>query len=363
MTVVGHLIKSLRTGGAEVLLREHLEAGSNEDFSYSVAYCKPAYDDLVPELVDTGTQVHLVARNEAALATSREFWHWISGLDVLHVHSPLAASAVRFLSATTRRIPPIVYTEHGMWDQYHPTTRRVNAATFSLNSRAVAVSARVASSMSRAARQETEVLHHGIEPVVKPTHSAREALRSSLGLSSSEFAFVTVANFRPEKNLELLVRCAAALNCDSEIRFFHIGHGSLAPDIHRLNDSLGSPVTFLGKREDVRQLLGAFDSFLLSSDHEGLPVALMEALSAGLPVVATRSGGVGELVVDGDHGHLTDPGDLEALVAACQRIIEGTGDGTFDDGLARIRGQLDRTRFVRRFETIYRDLTEAGSPG
>lgn len=85
---------------------------------------------------------------------------------------------------------------------------------------------------------------------------------------------------------------------------------------------LTASVRLVGERDDVPELLSSSSVFVLSSSSEALPVSVLEAMAAGLPVVATRVGGVPELVVDGETGFLVPPSDAAALAAALQRLLD-----------------------------------------
>ena len=94
---------------------------------------------------------------------------------------------------------------------------------------------------------------------------------------------------------------------------------TLEAEIDRLG--IGDRVRLVGERRDVPELLAGADVFVLSSASEGMPVSVLEAMAAGLPVVASRVGGVPELVVDGETGLLVEPGDPDELAAALGRLL------------------------------------------
>jgi len=144
------------------------------------------------------------------------------------------------------------------------------------------------------------------------------------------------------------------------VRFVAVGQGPLHDEIHARHEELGLGNRFLllGQRPDAVRVLAACDVFCLASKWEGLPVALMEALVLGLPVVATAVGGVAETVRDGREGLLVAPGRPRELADALARVVT-------DDALraalargARERGaSFDITRAARRIENLYREIT------
>ncbi len=177
----------------------------------------------------------------------------------------------------------------------------------------------------------------------------------------------TVANLRGEKGHDVLVRAAAIVRDRVPgVIFQLVGdgpmHETLATDVQSLN--LGTVVRFLGHREDVPALLRESDAFVLPSRTEAFPNGLLEAMAAGLPAVATRVGGIPELVDDGRNGLLVPAGDHEALAAAVIRVLT-------DDGVAtRLAHEARRTvearyafeRMVTAFETLYADTIAAAMP-
>jgi glycosyltransferase involved in cell wall biosynthesis len=124
-----------------------------------------------------------------------------------------------------------------------------------------------------------------------------------------------------DKDPGLLLRAAAPL-LGPDARLVFVGDGPLATSLHSMADEhpSGRYVTFLGARQDVPRLLTAFDVFALSSRTEGLPLALLEAMACGLPIVATAVGGVPDVVRDGISGKLVPHADQMALRAALAQL-------------------------------------------
>ena len=117
-------------------------------------------------------------------------------------------------------------------------------------------------------------------------------------------------------------------------------------------------VHFTGQRADVARLLGALDIFVLPSLREALPIAVMEAMAMGLPVVATRVGGIPEVVEDGMTGCLVPPGDEAALAAALGRLVADPALAARlgAAGRARVQAQFTVEQMVRRVEHLYDEL-------
>ena len=357
------LVKGLGLGGAERLLAMHARRADHERFDYRCWYAVPSKDALVPELRDAGVPTEL-------LGSDGSWWADLSRQlredppDVLHAHSPLPASVARLVARTVpaNRRPALVTTEHNRWAMYRPQTRAINATTFTLDDLHLAVSQDVVDSIPSWRRDGIRVLVHGIDRRrVREAAAPRQATRDALSIDPRAKVVVALANMRREKSLDVLLRASRiVLDTAEDVVFLHAGVGPHESALRQLHSDLelGDQVRLLGFREDAWSLLAAADVFCLSSRHEGLPVAVMEALTFGVPVVATRAGGIPEAVTDGIHGRLVPVGDVEGLAAALLHVI---GDDDARDAMgAAAREQsaiFDVARSTAAIEDIYRALS------
>lgn len=169
-----------------------------------------------------------------------------------------------------------------------------------------------------------------------------------------------VGSLTSVKNPELFVRAAAkVIEEHPTVRFMHIGKGPLMDDMHTLARELeiDDSITFYGQRDDVSALLGRMDIFALTSTSEGMPNAVMEAMAAGLPVVATDVGDCRELITDGENGLIVPTGDVNALASALIRLIE-------DAELRRRMGRrsheriqaFDVGRMAQHYQAVYEQV-------
>ena len=323
------LTKGLGRGGAEMLLVGLARAMDRCDLSIEVAYRLPNKTALVEPLEELGVPTHLLAGGGA--------WPW--GLrrlvrerryDIVHSHAPLVGAAARVVAPAGT---VLLHTEHNTWDRYHLATRVVNAATMARNERVWAVSDQVAESI-RLPRPlplpRVEVMLHGVDPAtVLRGAEARAAGRTLLGIDEGTFVFGTVGNLAVKKDQISMIRAFAEVHrqlpTSSLVQF---GTGPREAYLRSLAVQLGleGSVHFLGMRDDVPALLPAFDVFVLSSLHEGLSIALIEAMAAGLPVVATRVGGIPQLITDGEQGVLVRPRDVDQLTRELLRLALDDGE-------------------------------------
>jgi len=316
------LAKGLGRGGAERLVVDAAHLIDRERFEVHVAYLLPHKDLLVEEIRPAVKQVVCLGRSPRD-----PLWPWRlrryvadEQIEVIHSHSPLPGAVARMVIG---RDPLLVHTEHNMWDRYHWATRAANAATFRRNRAVIAVSDGVAGSIDR------RFLKGGVEPQVvihgtsaRRTHRGTEArrdAREALGLDPAAFVAGSVGNFTPKKDHATMLEAFAAVRRSvPAAQLVMIGSGPLEAELRRRADrpDLAGSVLFTGTRDDVERLLPGFDVFVMSSRYEGLPIALLEAMSTGITPVATRVGGIPEVVLDGENGRLVDPGDAEGLAHA-----------------------------------------------
>jgi glycosyltransferase involved in cell wall biosynthesis len=359
------VVKGLGPGGAERLLCSVAAVRDRDAFDYEVAYVLPWKDHLVPELTGLGVATH-------CLGTANLFdLRWLSRLrrllqagdyDVVHLHSPLLAGLVRpLVRAGGGSRPRLVSTEHNGWATYAAITRWMNAGTFGLDDMRFAVSDEVRRSVSARFRDRVEVVVHGIPlDSVRALRKQRARVRAELGVPSEEVVVGTVANYRAQKAYpDLLAAARTVVDANPRVRFVAVGQGPLEDEIRREHARLGLGERFqlLGYRPDAARILAGCDVFVLASHYEGFPVALMEALALGLPIVATAVGGIPDGVLSGREGLLVPPGEPDRLADALLRV-------TFDEGLrlglataaARRGDDFDITAAARRIESAYAAL-------
>jgi glycosyltransferase involved in cell wall biosynthesis len=359
------LIKGLGRGGAESLVVSGMRHRDLDGFSYRVAYLLPWKDALVPELAALGVPatclegargVGWIRRLGSLLQEQR--------IDVVHAHSPYPAVGARLLRERHTRL---VYTEHNVWQRYHRVTYWANALTYARNDLVFAVSEEVRRSVQypRALRflrlPPIETLYYGVEPALLENPASPDGVREEFGIPSDALLVGTVANLKAHKGLQHLLMAAVLIRRTvPAAHFLVVGQGEAREGLEALAKQLGleRAVTFTGFRKDAVRIASAFDVFAMSSLHEGLSIALVEAMALGKPVVVTRVGGLPEVVEDGKDGVLVPPSDPGALAT---RIIDVLGDPELRDRLgraARRRAEaFDVRRSVRRTEEAYDELT------
>jgi len=155
----------------------------------------------------------------------------------------------------------------------------------------------------------------------------RTFARAELGIAEDDIAFVFLARLIDEKRPDWVLRAAEELRGEPHIRFLIAGEGPLADATAARVREVGlcDRVAMLGFQDYTAPLLAAADCLVAPSTREGLPIAFLEAMAAGCPVIATDVGGVSELVTHDQTGVLVPPDDFDALVAAVRRVAEDEG--------------------------------------
>jgi glycosyltransferase involved in cell wall biosynthesis len=260
---------------------------------------------------------------------------------LVHVNSAKAAALGR-LATWLAGSPIRVYTVHGWAFLAHEglaaaAYRLVERALRPLTTVTVCVSEneRQAGLAARACKEETTiVIRNGVST------RALEAAKPGSGRPR----LVMVGRLQAPKDPITFVRALALVRA-VEFEAILVGDGpgraAVEDEIRRLG--VGSVVRLLGERTDVAELLSTADVFVLSTRSEGLPLSVLEAMAAGLPVIASNVGGIPELVVDGVSGVLVPPGDPDALGDAIARVVE-------NPSLAQRLGHAGRQRVVEEFD-------------
>jgi glycosyltransferase involved in cell wall biosynthesis len=176
---------------------------------------------------------------------------------------------------------------------------------------------------------------------------------------AGEFVFGYVGRLVPVKNVPMLLGAFARVHAIApEARLAIVGDGELAPALRELvqNRGLSGAVRFDGWRSDLPAVYAGFDALALTSVNEGTPVAVIEAMAAGLPVVATAVGGVPDVVTDGRDGLLVAPGDEEAMAQAMLRLLRRADERRALGTAARevVRARFAASRLVTDVERLYR---------
>jgi sugar transferase (PEP-CTERM/EpsH1 system associated) len=339
-----HLITELDTGGAQKALARLLARLDRQRFNLAVA-CLYNGDKAVAQEI----RAHGIPVTDLGMTAK---WRWDAMWrlyrllrrerpTILHTwlfHANLPGRILGWLAG----VPIIICSERTMAME-SKWRYRLNRWTVGLVDRVTAVSDNVRDfciSHIGLPAEKLIVIYNGIELPEKPLASRQEA-RAELDLPLDASVIGAVGRLDPVKGVNFLVQ---ALSQVDGAHLAVIGDGTERAALEALADSLGvaDRVHWAGHRRDVPRLLPAFDLFIQPSVHEGLPNTVLEAMAAGLPVVATAVGGTPEVVLDGIIGLLVPPRDPQALAEAITRLL-GVPD------LRRKMGRAGRERVERHF--------------
>lgn len=241
-------------------------------------------------------------------------WLSHSGAALLHVHAGIGWEGHDLALAGKDAGLPVIRTEHLPYLLTDPNQEADFRTAVAGIDRMIVVSeaSRRSFGVDRIDAAKLAVVRNGIFPV-EPTRTRAEVI-GRLGLPAGKL-LLTVARFSAQKDHTTLITAmpqVVAAHPDAVLLL--VGTGEMQASARALVDELGlgAHVRFLGRREDIADLMGAADLFVLPSRFEGLPLAVLEAMAAGLPVVATRIGGTMEALGE-DHPHLVEPGDAEGM--------------------------------------------------
>jgi len=369
-TRILHFSESSETGGAETVFLELLRRLDPVHFESVALLMKEGW--LHDQLSSLGVRPMLLKSNRSydvpMLFKLRSMLRHL-GIDLVHAHLP-DSNAYASLAALGTGVP-VIATYHGLLrpsqEASHGETLKLKAVRYGAT-RVVAVSDALKLQLGREARipeSRLRRIYNGVDWNEFDRSAEGPSVRTELGLGPQDQVVGMAANLKPEKGYPYFLRAAARIAARlPRTRFLIAGEGeanvkaALVAEATRLG--VRDRVTFLGYRSDLPAVLRAFDVFVLSSLSEGMSIATVEAMGAGLPVVVTRSGGPQELVAEGVTGMLVPPADPDALA---ERVIQVLQDAEWARGLgsrarASARDRFSMKSMLSQYEALYEECLE-----
>ncbi len=360
------VINSLGYGGAETLLVELV--GELDDVSFTVASFG-GDDSLADPLAAAGATVHDLGeavRFDPRAARRLRRLLAAGDVDVVHAHLPYAQTVARLVARSVGDAA-VVSTQHNAPRAYHPLVRTTERLTRPLEDVTVAVSQAVERACTGDAHPPGAVgddwctIHNGIDvagfaELVRAADAG--AVRTSLDVAPGASLVLGVGRYVPDKAQRDLVAGFAAADL-GDAALVLVGHGPLEADLRASarEHGVADRVHVTGEVQDVHPYYAAADVFASASRVEGLPVTVLEAMAAGLPVAATDVPGTREAVADGETGRLVPYGDAAALATALEALAApDPGDAYGDAGRDRARERFDVARMAADYRGLYRSL-------
>lgn len=359
MKSVAHILSSLALGGQERVAFDLAVSQHRAGWNVSVVSLAPPPDGpFAAELRRAGVRVDRVARGRDGIDPMLVFrlgmWLRRHHIDLVHTHNRMAliygAPAGRMAGAA------VVHTKHG----YNPR-RGTRLLAGNLSGKLVAGFVAVSEETAAVARERKEIaetrLHviaNGIElGQFHPNPAARQRIRDELGIGPDACVIGTVGRVAKEKNHALLLRAVTPL-LSSSVHVVFVGDGPLFTALQ--DQAQGMPTAHLtGTRSDVADVLNAFDIFAMSSDTEGMPLVVLEAMATGLPIVSTNVGGIPNVVEEANTGFLVPAGDEVALRDRLARLVENRDlRRTFGQRAEKVANErYSATRMQREYLELY----------
>lgn len=293
---------------------------------------------LARELRALGVDVAVFdERHHSAFRTVQRIAEFLAERKVhlVHMHR-YKDTIVGTAAAKLAGVPHVVRTVHGLtetmvgWDRAKLRAFETieKAVLWSFADRVIAVSEGMAEMLTRAGHRSSSVVavHNGVDLSRIRALRSRDGVREDLGIPADAVLIGTAGRLSPVKAQCSLLRAARRiLDERPEARFVVAGDGPRREELQALAETLGvaRQSVFAGVRMDIYDVIASMDIFVLPSLSEGIPMALLEAMALGRPVVASAVGGIPEMIQHGTNGLLVPPADPKALADAC---LELTGD-------------------------------------
>lgn len=368
---IAYVVHTLNPGGTERLVID-MSKEYARTFRVSV-FCLDEPGMWAADLRKQGIPVYCLWRQAGLdLSVALQLAKYLRELnvDIVHAHqcTPWFYSA---LSRLRYRAPRLLLEEHG---RFHPEAdnrprRWLNRFLIrKLTHRFVAVSQDIKNRLVRYEgldRGEIEVVYNGLESVPLLSPEARQTMRRELGFSEDSFVVGTVGRFDSIKNLPMLVESMSRVAADvTQQRGLFVGDGQEFGNIQSLIEShgLSGSIRLTGFRDDARQLVQCMDLFILSSFSEGTSMALLEAMSASVPVAVTDVGGNPEIVRSDVSGWLVPSGSVDLLASAIREAAHCPEKAHEFASAARARfsEKFQFSNMIDQYMGIYRDLLSEG---
>ncbi len=365
-----HIIYSLYRGGAERLIETQTLLGDRGRYEYLVCSITDG-GDLVDAIEAAGGRVHLMRkRHRGDLAVIPRIARLIDRerIDLLHLHNAPGAFWGTLAAGCSRRRPPIVRTEHQPWRplELPGIYRSLHAYLAGRASRIICVSDYVRSTHEErfpglAGRFVT--VPNGVRVDAFDDLPGRVEARARFKLPSDTPIVGTIGRLVPVKNHRLLIDAFSLIHQEMpETHLAILGDGPLVEPLatHAADLRLSNEVSFVKSSPSAEIFLGCLDVFALSSESEGMPLTLLEAMAAGVPVVATGVGGIPEVIENGADGYIVPASGPEPLARMISSLLSHPGEAREMGrrGRETVRRRFDAGRTVRETERVYSDLLD-----
>jgi len=331
---VMHIILDLGPGGAERVVLNYLKWHTRSTFRPHVCILKKINSNEYQEL--KALNVHIVTLNKKKGLDIKSLINLAQiirklNIDILHLHNFSAVLYGTLASFYTKNCL-IFSSDHNVMLSYQSLPSKIKSRLKGIlgifHERIIAVSDMVLRSQIKFHPYLSHKyirIYNGIDKIGFSDRRSQDALKKELNLQSDNIVITKIASMYPQKGHEIFFKAAKILiNLIPSIRLLVVGDGPRRKEIEKMVNkmNLTKHVILTGIRKDINTILSITDVFTLSSHWEGLPITILEAMSAGIPVVATDVGGNCEAILHGKNGYLVRPGDYNSIAVSIIRLLK-----------------------------------------
>lgn len=361
-----YTITDLVYGGGQTVIEKLLPSLDREKFTPSIVSLTAGDTELAESLREQGIPVYDLKMNK--LWPWSALWRYLELIKrekPIIIHSSLfhANLASRIVSRFTK--PPVLISWRQNIELGGGLREWINRVTVGVDDMVVAVCgpARDAEiKNSKVPPHKVIVIPNcvDIDLIRQKIKNQTSDIRSELRIGHGEKMLLTIGRLHPQKGfahlldaLELLLKSENA----PKVHLVIVGEGNLELELKQqvLKQGLNQYVTFTGRRSDIPQLLSAADLFILPSLWEGLPLVVLEAMAAKVPVIATNVGGTPEAIIDGETGLLVPPTDSHSLATAIEFLLknESLCKSLVENGFKKVSIEFSATKVAQKLEDLY----------
>lgn len=359
-----HVLPHFGMGGAEMLVKNMLLSHDKRKFEVAACSLFPKRGTIIDrELEENGIKViYLNKKPGPDLKTVINLYHLFKQYKVSIIHTHGYILRYTLLPSIMNRIPVKIHTIHNIAekevDNYGKVIHWIAFKLFKVQP--VGISQIISRSTENLYKiDKVPFVFNGIPTnIYQKSPLARQTLRNSLNILDSNIVIANIAIFKPQKNHRLLIESFYLIFREMpELILILVGDGELKQDIENFVRSkrLDENVKFLGLRKDIPAVLSASDICVLSSDWEGVPLVVLEAMAAGKPIVAPAVGGLPDIIINNITGILVPPKDPKALANAILKICRNRTmlDEMGNKGRAIAIEQFDIKIITQQYEDLY----------
>ena len=350
-----------------MLLPQTLQIHNQNKFEFYYVYFLPWKDQMVREIQSFGGKVTCfsASNNIKILQQSKNLVSYCreNRIDIVHSHLPWSGFLARMVYKKLGI--PVIYTEHNIQERYHFVTKILNKWSFNSQTMALGVSEDATQSIIANIEPKISVktLLNGVNTeLFKRNLEKGNKIRAKYGIPKDAVVIGNVAVFRAQKGLDVWLKAFKRISTrNSGVFGLLVGAGPMEEEIKFSIKEMGltENVILTGLQVDTVSFFSAMDIFMMSSNFEGLPVALLEAMSMECAVVSTKAGGVVEAVREDKDGFLCKVEDFHCLAEKTQILLsdEQLRKRMQNAARSRVESSFSLKRMVDELEEIYCDLS------